>query len=117
VTPEEILLKAAEDLATYGHAKEKFYAGTLKGNWETAPACAYGSLARVAGAANENGTVTDVSVGTLGEAAKKLAAQIRESFPHFSHDDPYFTITRYNDHDNTTGEDVILAMKEAAHRG
>lgn len=121
MTPEEILARAAEDIAQHGHAKEQFYEAnpTKEGAWQTAPACAYGALSRVAGTTSGNGTAMVYdgrhSYPELHAAADKLAAQIRASRPEFADADTYYTITHFNDDDRTTGEDVILAMKDAAH--
>jgi hypothetical protein len=113
MTPEELLLKAADDIAQQGHHKETFYKNCpYKG-----PACAYGAMFRAAGMSKR------MMDGTLREpvrsAAVKLAEQIKAANPLFalSGGDEWDVVTSFNDHDNTTGEDVILAMKEAAHRG
>jgi len=116
VTPEEILAKAAEDIAIHGHAKEKFYSSTSYEGWQTAPACALGAIARVTGYASKSQGIVREEIFE-SEAAKKLAATIRGKVDGFSVADDYQTITGYNDHKDTTAEDMILAMKEAAHRG
>jgi hypothetical protein len=115
VTPEEILIKAAEDLATHGHAKEVFFDSTARSAWQGAPACAYGAMARVGNWVQENGTVTDLYEDTFAEAARRLASVIRGKVDALSVADDYQAITGYNDADTTTAEDMILMMKEAAH--
>lgn len=116
MTPEETLLKAADDLAQYGHTKESFFETSGEQTWHTAPACAFGALARVIGgdAINENGVVTGDDTLFAGDVVRRLANTIRAKGPQFVGADNYQTITGYNDLDSTTGEDMILAMKEAA---
>lgn len=114
MTPEEALLAAADDIATHGHCKETFY-DDLKKDLPERSACAYGALARVTGEVGEDGIILEIDGKVLGPAAKKLADQIRAKGPQFADADDYQTITGYNDMDSTTGEDIILAMKGAAH--
>lgn len=114
MTPEETLAKAADDLATHGHAKETFYASSGEQPWQTAPACALGAIARVTGyASKRQGIVRDEIFAS--EAVKKLAATIRAKVGAYADADNYCTVTGYNDDNHTTAEDVILMMKEAAH--
>ncbi len=113
--PEEVLLKAADDIAQHGHAKEVFFDSAAKASWAGAPACAYGAMARAGNWVQGNGTVTDLYEGTFAEAAKRLADVIRGRVDALVLADDYQAITTYNDDDNTTAEDMILAMKEAAH--
>lgn len=117
MTPEETLLKAADDLAQYGHAKEVFFETSDEQTWHTAPACAFGALARVIGdeVMNENGSVGGGDALFTGDAVHRLASVIRGKVDALKLADNYQAITGYNDHKDTTGEDVILAMKEAAH--
>lgn len=114
MTPEETLLKAADDLAQYGHTKGTFFWTSDEQTWHTAPACAFGALARVIGegAINEYGTV---SGDDAGDAVQRLANVIRDKVDALKLADNYQAITGYNDMDSTTGEDIILAMKEAAY--
>lgn len=114
MTPEEILTKAADDIATHGHAKETFYNSTGRQDWQTAPACALGAIARVTGYASKTQGIVREEVFT-SEAAKKLAAKIRAKDGRYALADNYGTITGYNDDDHTTAEDMILTMKEAAN--
>lgn len=115
MTPEETLAKAADDLATHGHAKETFYDSTSRQDWVTAPACALGAIARVTGHASKSQGIVREEIFT-SEAVKKLAATIRRGLPElFAEADDYATVTGYNDHKDTTAEDMILTMKEAAH--
>lgn len=119
MTPEEILIKAAEDLGKYGHHKQTFYGTNDPEEVPTASACAYGSMARVAGAVQTNGgpifIYTEIDIKGIPQAAEKLARQIRLEHPRFMFSSDYSTITNFNDDDNTTGEDVALMMKRAAH--
>lgn len=115
MTPEDALLAAADDMSKHGLAKEKFY--TRHDGWETAPACALGSLSRAMGRTGENGLVDPQIVDT--SVAKKLADTIRDRLS--VHDllrecNAYEVITHYNDRASTSTEDMILAFKEAAHR-
>lgn len=111
MTPEEHLLAAADDMAEHGHCKESFFE-TLNG-WETSPSCAYGSLARTAGMVDGNGLIDNVN--DFSVAADRLSAHIQDKFPYLRGLDTYNVITTYNDANTTTAEDMILAMKEAAH--
>jgi hypothetical protein len=113
MTPEELLLKAADDMAEHGHCKGSFFEDLAE--WETTPSCAYGSLARVAGVVQPNGLIIDCR-DLDPEAVKRLAAVIRPLHPHpfVDYCDDYDVITTYNDHDSVTGEDMILAFKKAA---
>lgn len=127
MSPEEALLRAAEDQAEHGHCKEKFYQASYgDAAWEAAPACAYGSLSRVLGLTTTGSIASehfDGTTSTLARASAKLGASIRRLNPDHpivkSHptSDVYNLITFFNDHSSTTGEDVILAMKTAAHDG
>lgn len=114
MTPEEILIKAADDLATHGHAKETFYNSSGAQSWETASACALGAIARVTGHASKGQGIVREEIFE-DEAVKKLAAKIREKGGMYADDSDYAVVTGYNDADHTTAEDVILTMKEAAH--
>lgn len=123
MTPEELLLKAADDIATYGHNKRHF---SEPGNHDelTAPACAYGALTRAATGVTADYSSAGYRSGdhftwrsdvkpVIDQAAALLAEQIDRS-PAF--DTAWYKVTRWNDADATTGEDVVLAMKRAAHR-
>lgn len=115
MTPEETLIKAADDLATHGHAKGTFYNPSGAQSWETASACALGAIARVTGYASKGQGIVRDEIFT-SEAVHKLAATIREKGGKYANlGDNYCTVTGYNDDDHTTAEDVILTMKEAAH--
>jgi hypothetical protein len=115
MTPEEILAKAAEDQAEHGHHKGSFYSSRFGQSWETAPACAYGSMARVSGIARD-GVVFDTTGPTIDRAAAKLADTIRPHVPvDLSRADAYTVITSYNDSSSTSAEDMVLRFKEAAN--
>ncbi|OII61189.1 hypothetical protein BJP40_06585 [Streptomyces sp. CC53] len=120
MTPEEHLIKAADDLAQHGHAKYAFFTNQAAESWTTARACALGALART----DTETHIAQQSWGVLVKdvqncpAAHKLAHHLRAKHPALFAEPPaddYDTITQYNDHPDTTGEDVILAMKQAAH--
>lgn len=122
MTPDEILLKAADDLARYGHAKQTFFESTddRKAWWQEASACALGAIARAAGEVGVTGVVSDPmgpDTSVRHAAVRKLAESIRSRSPimnRFGTTDDYITITSFNDAGSTTAEDVILAMKTAA---
>jgi hypothetical protein len=110
MTPEELLLKAADEIARTGHCKGMYYTG---GDERTAAVCAYGAMARAASdgrTADYFGELDGPGRALVRDAAALLASEI---YPFVS--DPFHIITRFNDEDSTTGEDVILAMKRAAH--
>jgi hypothetical protein len=125
MTPEELLLKAAEDQAERGHHKGTYYKGDVgdpAGQDREAPACAYGSLTRAA----TNGEMADYShlaasfarreaAVLIGQAARLLADSLVRDRQSLNTFDPFDVITRFNDHRSTTAEDVILAFKRAAH--
>ncbi|WP_432112784.1 DUF6197 family protein [Streptomyces sp. S1] len=120
MTPEEHLLKAAEDVAEHGHAKDYYFdTGGKRVAWSTAPSCALGSIARAGDLCNEAGLVMGEVIADNHPTARLLADHLREKYPHLAMKSPdnYSLITTFNDDKNTTGEDVILAMKEAAHHG
>lgn len=99
MTPEEILLKAADDIATNGHYKGNYFAGGDRAN---GPACALGAIDR---ATYGRGLRTDFHPSPLlASALHLLAKEIGVS-----------NIADWNDAPETTAEDVILAMKRAAH--
>lgn len=125
MTPEEVLAKAAEDMSEKGMTKGHFYEQGVPGEgWREAPACAYGSMARAMGVTSAGGVVEPGTLDDLDPASEKLAAAIVRLHPDHpviaslraTHcDDAYDIVTRYNDHEGTTKEDMVLAMKEAAH--
>jgi hypothetical protein len=111
---DDTLMRAAEDIAQHGHAKETFFESTAERKWMTAPACAVGAIARVTGHASKgNGIVREEIFNH--EAVKKLAAMIRSKSKDLAGAEDYVAVTGYNDDDRTTAEDMILMMKEAAH--
>ena len=117
MTPEETLMAAAEDIAEHGHHKGGYFKQTASVSERlSAPACAYGAMARVVGLVTYGGLTYDIS--TLGPAAEKLAEQIRRDGPVLlcrnAQFDDFAAITYFNDRPTTTGEDVILMMKKAA---
>lgn len=113
MTPEEALLAAAEDQAKYGHGKGAYFSVAVadgdRDAWETAPACSLGSISRVTQAHRH--TLT----GNYGSATRLLAEQIRRERPDLTVLDDYGVVSRFNDQENTSAEDVILMMKKAAH--
>ncbi|MFF5973665.1 hypothetical protein ACFY7C_19270 [Streptomyces sp. NPDC012769] len=113
MTPEEHLLAAADDMAEHGHCKEYYFDDPV--NWQTSSSCAYGSLARTVSREAEEGRYAAITEAQECGAAKMLAAHIQDKFPHLRGEETWVTITSFNDLPSTTGEDVILAMKEAAH--
>jgi hypothetical protein len=121
MTPQELLAKAADDIAEHGHNKGTYHDPDAGLPQSTAPACAYGALTRAA----TGGRTTDyawigVTVktwetkGLIDQAAELLArVVVRRGGIDYGND--FGTIALYNDRDDVTGEDVILAMKDAAH--
>lgn len=110
MTPEELLLKAADEIATRGHAKRSYR------NSDTGGVCAYGAMTLAATGGrywNYPDTYGDSPVKALiGQAAELLARQT--GFEHLADATGFDMVTYFNDADDTTGEDVILAMKRAA---
>lgn len=113
MTPEEHLLKAAEDMAEHGQAKESFFAPGQR--WETAAACAIGSIARSGNLTRDGGIVKEGACGS--PAVRLLARQIRLEHPAYDIHDDYQAVTLYNDADSTSAEDMILTMKRASQHG
>ena len=121
MTPEEILMAAAEDIAEHGHHKGSYFKPTASASKRAiAPACAYGAMARAAGLVrglvSHPHLIYDISI--FSPAAEKLAEQIRRDGPVLlcrnAQSDDFAAITYFNDRPTTTGEDVILMMKKAA---
>ncbi|KPI09905.1 hypothetical protein OV450_3396 [Actinobacteria bacterium OV450] len=107
MTPEELLLAAADDIAAYGHHKGRMY-GLTDDPDAMAPACALGAIIR-----RSKGYK-----GFLGDLMNGGAIQLLHD--HISdglgtQDDAIDDIAAWNDHPQITKEDVILAMKTAAH--
>lgn len=111
MTPEEALLKAADDLAEHGGCKGVFIAD--REHPDTSPACAMGAIARATGQITLDGLVGP-DVGQ-GEAVRMLAQQIRGGFFPVKPGHAFNIVASFNDSDTTTTEDVILAMKKAAN--
>lgn len=117
MTPQELLAKAADEIARTGHCKASYSEPGI--DERVAPVCAYGAMAR---AVSDGKTTCYADLGShaktwsqyrlIEHAAELLAAEIGNEL-----DSPFGAITRFNDDDRTTGEDVILAMKTAAAGG
>jgi hypothetical protein len=122
MTPEETLLKAAEDIGEHGHNKQTYFGGN--GHWSQGPACAFGAIARTQPerymrAIGNGGFVLNEEV-EKSAAAKLLAEQIRRDYPDLIPNNDgadFLAVIQYNDHPSTSAEDVILTMKKAAHHG
>lgn len=118
MTPQELLAKAADEIARTGHHKDSY---SKMGVAESvAPVCAYGAMTRAA----TDGMTTSYpelachselfkSHALIDQAAELLAEEVD---PGHEWATPFSAITRFNDDGRTTGEDVILAMKKAAGR-
>lgn len=116
MTPEELLLAAADDIAAHGHCKNTYSPPGEDGR--AGPVCAYGAMTRVA----TDGQTTDYASLHLNDewwrtkrplidqAAALLAQHIGPTAAGY----PFGAITRFNDAARTTAEDVILMMKKAA---
>lgn len=103
MTPEENLLAAAEYISENGHIKGYFYPKKEDGSSFTTeearaqklPACAIGAIYITSG--DRHGYVAF-------EAGQKLSRYLGQ-----------LVVPVWNDHKDTTAEDVILALKGAAH--
>lgn len=112
MTPQELLLKAADEIARRGHAKGRFE------HQKTRAVCAYGAMTAAAtDGETANYANFDARGGELsalvGQAAQLLARSMDNPWNSYA----YHLITGFNDDPKTTGEDVILAMKKAATDG
>lgn len=117
MTPQELLLAAADDQALYGHTKGVYYKDAPVGDPRcyTAPACAFGSLTRVTAADSNNHLGRHSYAVTNSPAAQLLAARIRNEYPVAADvDHPFDVITWFNDRPETTSADVQRVMVEAA---
>lgn len=111
MTPQELLTKAAEDVATHGHWKGTFSQSGVPDN--IAPACIYGALTRAATGTTTCYDTADLVVWTVNPLIQQAADLLAKSIGRDR--DTWYTVTQFNDADSTTAEDVILAMKRAAH--
>ena len=100
MTPEELLLKAADDIAENGHHKGSYFAGEGR----TGAACALGALDRAAWGATRGVRYSYATERVLSEAIGLLVKQCGSGL-----------IPRWNDAPGTTAEDVILTLKKAAN--
>ena len=116
MTPEEILLAAAEDQAKHGNTKGSFYKADVGGlpplSWREQPACALGSIARVSGKVTTAGYVEESTLDR--EVVIRLANTIVRHTGLWNKCYPGAVISGFNDDPSTTAEDVILMMKRAA---
>jgi len=121
MTPEELLEKAAEDIAKHGHAKRTYSEGPDE---MTGPACAYGAMTRAAtGGSTDYSNLPSLSMEAkeLVDQAALLLSQTIRSYnrryapPLVGLGDSFRTVTHYNDAPGIAAEDVILTMKRAAH--
>lgn len=112
MTPQELLLKAAEEIGRTGLFKKNYSEPDV--SEQIAPVCAYGAMTRAA----TNGAITayplmpQEDADLVDQAAALLAKHVGPQ-PYDTILTDYSTVTRFNDNDKTTGEDVILAMKKA----
>lgn len=120
MTPEAQLLHAALAITRYGHHKHGFFDGSAH-DYESpypyakAPACATGAIARAAGFMYPSGRAVSDDV-VESEAVARLAETITRLRPEFSArtGEAFRTVVDFNDHPNTTAEEVVLIMREAA---
>jgi hypothetical protein len=121
MTPAELLEKAADDIARYGHHKESYF--DTSGRVDTAPTCAYGALTRAATdglTANYAGIPLSYpslnegikAMGLITQAAELLARSLEPGNPEPLR--AFYIITEFNDQNNTQASDVVRQMKEAA---
>lgn len=113
MTPKEVLLKAAEVMAERGQHKGKYY------NSETGSVCAYGamSLAATEGRTAEymsftfHDEFTQETKILVDQAATLLAETL--PLPGIQHEflTEFDIVTKYNDRDDVSTEDMVLAMK------
>jgi hypothetical protein len=107
---QELLRKAADYMAEHGHTKGAFV------DEGTGRVCADGAIQ----AAGDWVSINGISV--MESARRLLANQVREDLGRDPVSDPVSAgvvqevIWDYNDRDETTAEDVILALKRAAAR-
>ena len=93
MTPEEILIKAAELIAERGHCKGELYDNDGR-------LCMMGAMEMATFGKTFGTTGNDYALET---AIEKVLDEVDQSIPHF------------NDHPATTAEDAILTLKRAAH--
>jgi hypothetical protein len=123
MTPAELLEKAADDIARYGHHKESYF--DTSGRVDTAPTCAYGALTRAATdglTANYAGIPATFLIDRrtegvkawylVSQAAELLARSLKPG--NFDSLQTFHIVTTFNDKDTTQASDVVRQMKEAA---
>lgn len=113
MTPRELLLKAADCIAERGHWKGSYSKPGVP--MSVGAVCAYGAMSWVA---TEGNTVAYSDSCTWSEDAEKVidqaARMLHKQIPRSLYENPFNAITYYNDREDTSAEDVILAMKRAA---
>jgi hypothetical protein len=117
VTPEEVLIKASEEMARTGHTKGN-YCDPFASDESASPVCAYGAMAR---AVTEGKSAAYPHLGEeleelVNQAAALLAGEVKPLMARLQlpqANTNFALVTTYNDMESTTGEDVILAMKRA----
>lgn len=108
LTPEEVLLKAANEIARCGHWKGWFSETDADPD---SPVCAVGSINRVVFGKANMCDVRWIRTGQLDlnrVATMRLEAYLEQAVGEDS-------AALWNDRADTSAEDVILAMKKAAH--
>lgn len=110
-TPEEVLLKAADEISRCGLHKGFF---TVNPDDPDSAVCLLGAIKRVVYGNACSGTVGARGYANIGYAntflAQEAVSLLADSLNHADGDLPV-----WNDLPGTTAEDVILQMKKAAH--
>ena len=116
MTPKEVLLKAAEVISEKGHCK-----GWYKDE-KTGAVCAYGAMTT---AVTGNAEYADLGIhlkhmqskALIDQAAELLAQTLPplEGWPGGYGPTTFDIVTKNNDLESTTGEDMALWMKKAAY--
>lgn len=109
MTPEEVLLKAADEIARYGLHKGNY---ALREDPDS-PVCALGGIKRAV-YGSVYGFAVDEKMSVEGAAVLKLENSIKKQ-GYEPECKQLAVIPMWNDEPETTAEDVILAMKKAAH--
>ena len=110
-TPEELILKAADAIAEYGHMKSNY--GTKKHGF-----CAMGALRYVTCEDDSGFFFSTKDSPELRDLYYQAQHLLGASLPTSNGaGDMHEAIVMFNDCPTTTAEDVILAMKKAANHG
>lgn len=126
MTPQELLVKAAEDIEQHGLWKKSYW--DPAGEPDTAPACVWGSMSRAA-----TGSADYLMLAPLGRPANRASAETKRLIDqagelladHLSvigvavpadapYGGPFTRVVTFSDDPLSDAESVVRAMRKAA---